>query len=199
LGKVTWWTELAELKKGEERPVKKPSAGVLPLLAGSAFILWWLSKKEVLPTDEASVFARMRIYDSLIEQFSNYNGIQNSDLVRAIIVQESKAIPSLLGTAGEVGLMQIRSIAARDVGYFQPIETLFDPAVNIQIGTLYLRRQYDRVIKGAFPSTPYREAEGLPAAWWNAISAYNAGSPTPANSGYVGGVRAWYKKFVERR
>ncbi len=94
-------------------------------------------------------------------------------LIAAIIDVESggrsvkKWEPSIKDYAW--GVMQVTTGTARYMGYTGDPEGLLDPAVNIDIGTRYLKYQLVR----------YR---------WNlvqAISAYNAGSYTPRNVGYV--------------
>lgn len=200
LAKVTWWTELEELKKGEKpAPKKLEDKGLLAMAAATAGLIWLITRpteKAKLLTDE-EIIANVRRYDYLTEPISRINGIP-SNLTRSIIARESKGEPNIPGPKGEIGLMQITEIAARDAGYFGPMEALWDPAMNIQVGTLYLRKQYDRVITGRFPSLPYREAEGLSAEWWNTVSAYNAGQPDPRNADYVERVKTWLIKFERR-
>lgn len=63
--------------------------------------------------------------------------------VMAVIQQESKFNPKVVGRHGEIGLMQIRPktarwVAAKNKIDFEKDEELFAPATNIKIGILYL-------------------------------------------------------------
>jgi membrane-bound lytic murein transglycosylase F len=74
-------------------------------------------------------------YDPLIWKYADAAGI-DWRLVSAIIYEESRFQPHVMSTAGAYGLMQVRPIAARDVG-----ETEFqDPESNIRTGVRYLER-----------------------------------------------------------
>jgi hypothetical protein len=74
-------------------------------------------------------------YDPLIWKYADAAGI-DWRLVSAIIYEESRFQPHVVSTAGAYGLMQVRPIAALDVG-----ETDFhDPESNIRTGVRYLRR-----------------------------------------------------------
>ena len=66
-------------------------------------------------------------------------------LVSAVIWRESKYDPQARGEAGEIGLMQVTPAAAADwsaqqqADDFEP-DQLWDPRVNITVGTWYLAR-----------------------------------------------------------
>lgn len=64
------------------------------------------------------------------------------DIVLSIIQQESSGRPDVVGSVGEVGLMQLRDVAARDVGE-EAAPT--DPARNIDVGTRFLQLQVQRM------------------------------------------------------
>lgn len=64
--------------------------------------------------------------------------------VMAVIDQESKFNPKIIGSHGEIGLMQIRPktalwVAARNKIDFNNDQDLFIPSTNIKIGILYLK------------------------------------------------------------
>jgi soluble lytic murein transglycosylase-like protein len=74
-------------------------------------------------------------YDRLIWKYAEAAGI-DWRLVSALIYEESRFQPHVVSTAGAYGLMQVRPIAALDVG-----ETEFrDPESNIRTGVRYLQR-----------------------------------------------------------
>lgn len=89
------------------------------------------------------------------------------DLVKAVIRQESGFQPRRVGAAGEIGLMQVTPIAARDWCEAHGVPYRFrgmlsDPRFNIEIGTWYLARGLRRWQE-------FRDADVL------ALAEYNAG------------------------
>ena len=82
-------------------------------------------------------------YDPLIWKYAEAAGI-DWRVVSAIIYEESRFQPHVVSTAGAYGLMQVRPIAALEVG-----ETEFrDPESNIRTGVRYLQR-LDEMFAGA--------------------------------------------------
>jgi soluble lytic murein transglycosylase-like protein len=74
-------------------------------------------------------------YEPLIAKYAEAAGI-DWRLVSALIHEESGFRPNVESSAGAYGLMQVREIAAQDVG-----ETEFrDPESNIRTGVRYLQR-----------------------------------------------------------
>lgn len=70
-------------------------------------------------------------------------------LVKAVVWRESKFNPRARGKAGEIGLMQVGELAAREWAEAERIQffvhsQLFDPAKNTLAGTWYLRKLLDR-------------------------------------------------------
>jgi soluble lytic murein transglycosylase len=112
-------------------------------------------------------------YDAFIREAAQRHGISWL-LVKAVIRQESKFRPWAVGDAGEMGLMQITDGVVKDWETATGAECrfrnmLFDPRLNIEIGTWYLAQALQEW-------KAYRDAEVL------ALAAYNAG---PSRS------RAW--------
>lgn len=84
-------------------------------------------------------------------------------IITGIISAESAGNPLEVGAQGEIGLMQLLpsgalADAARETDL--PVTAAFSPAVNIAIGTWYLRKLYDRL-----------------GNWRAAIGRYNAITP----------------------
>lgn len=82
------------------------------------------------------------IANTLVNE-SNRAGIDPM-FVMAVIQQESKFNPNIIGGYGEIGLMQIKPktalwITALNKIEFHDKQDLFSPAVNIKIGILYLK------------------------------------------------------------
>ncbi len=114
---------------------------------------WWSSSKE-------------RRYDPLILQASLRYQIDPA-LVKAVIWKESGFEPKARGRAGEIGLMQIRSLAAHEWAAAEKVpgfrdENLADPSINTLAGSWYLSKLLKR----------YRQTDNpIPYA----LADYNAG------------------------
>ena len=109
---------------------------------------------ETVRATRSAAAIRSRIYDDLIIEHANRNGVR-TDLVRAVVQVESGFNPGARSPKGAMGLMQLMPATAREHGVTNP----FDPAENIRAGVAYLRQLLDR----------YQNNETL------ALAAYNAG------------------------
>lgn len=83
-------------------------------------------------------------YDKLISASAERHDI-DPILIKALIYQESKFKEDALGKSGEMGLMQIKFCAVEDWANAQHFpmpskEEIFNPELNIEIGTWYLAR-----------------------------------------------------------
>lgn len=78
-------------------------------------------------------------------------------LVLAVIWQESYGNPSARGSAGEIGLMQLKDVAAIDVGFRS---APWAPEANIFVGTAYLALQTDRMGNVYDGLRAYNQGEG---------------------------------------
>jgi len=117
---------------------------VLAVLAVAAAVFLALADDPSYLAKEAIAFGRYQKYDGLIRQASQRYGVA-PELIKAVIWRESRFQPHKVGTQGERGLMQITENAAADWALAEKIETfaptdLFDPKVNIEAGTWYLKR-----------------------------------------------------------
>jgi soluble lytic murein transglycosylase-like protein len=77
------------------------------------------------------------VYSGLIQTYAKQYGVP-VDLAHAVIKVESNFNPKARGSAGEVGLMQIKPATARMMGYSGGKRGLFDPETNIKFGMKYL-------------------------------------------------------------
>lgn len=110
---------------------------VLPLAALIAlFTYQWQERRRELRFEKeiAAASARYKI---------------DAALIKAVIWQESKFNPRATGSAGEIGLMQIRDIAAMEWAEAEKLwsfehNELFDPAKNILAGSWYLAKLMKR-------------------------------------------------------
>jgi len=89
-----------------------------------------------------------RRYDARIWQAASRYGVDPA-LVKAVIWRESRFDAKARGLAGEIGLMQIRALAAQEWAQSERIqpfahEHLVDPGTNILAGTWYLGKLLKR-------------------------------------------------------
>ena len=88
--------------------------------------------------------ARFQQHDALIRSIATEHQIDPM-LVKAVVWRESRFDAQKFGTAGERGLMQVSEKAAQEwvkenrVENFR-VEELFNPKINLEAGTWYLRR-----------------------------------------------------------
>jgi soluble lytic murein transglycosylase-like protein len=76
-------------------------------------------------------------FAKLIEKYAELNGVE-PELAHAIIRVESNYNPKIRGSAGEIGLMQIKPATARMMGYSGGAKGLYDPETNLRYGMKYL-------------------------------------------------------------
>jgi hypothetical protein len=81
--------------------------------------------------------AQRSAYEALIAAHAKANHVPES-LVHRVVMRESRYNASLIGHGGVIGLMQIKLLTARGVGYTGDAEGLRDPATNIAYGVRYL-------------------------------------------------------------
>jgi soluble lytic murein transglycosylase len=155
------------LHDSARRTIRWPRILIAAVIVGSVLLFWvWPKLIERYP------FLRLRFwrdetrYDEIIWGAAGRHNI-SPHLVKAVIKQESDFVAHCVGAAGERGLMQITPGAVKDwernTGNSCPHPgLLFNPALNIEIGTWYLARALKRWQK-------YADAEVL------ALAEYNAG------------------------
>jgi soluble lytic murein transglycosylase-like protein len=119
--------------------------GTLLMGFNCAFADEWANEAgETVPlktVDRTSGFAMPDIsatkYSAIIVKYANQYNVP-IELARAVVRVESNFNPNALGSAGEVGLMQIKPATARMMGYSGSRKGLFDPETNIKYGMKYL-------------------------------------------------------------
>ena len=99
----------------------------------------------------------------------------DTNLIAAVIAQESSGNPSAVSSKGAKGLMQLMDTTASDMGVSQ----VFQPRQNIIGGTKYLKQLLDK----------YNGNEALALASYNAgtaaVDKYNGIPPYPETQRYV--------------
>jgi soluble lytic murein transglycosylase-like protein len=81
-------------------------------------------------------------YGAIVSTYARKYGVP-VELAHAVIKIESNYNPKAHGSAGEVGLMQIKPATARMLGYSGSTRGLYDPETNIRWGMKYLSMAQD--------------------------------------------------------
>ena len=153
--------------------------------AGYVKVKFPLAKEKTRQTAQLALSAsKGQDYESLILQAGKTHSV-DPDLVRAVIKAESNFNPLAVSPKGAQGLMQLMPQTATELGVTDP----FDPASNINGGTLYLSRLLD-ILEGNLP---------LSLAAYNAgLNRVIAGKEVPAiheTKNYVKRVMNYYAKL----
>jgi soluble lytic murein transglycosylase len=142
---------------GSMVPVRKRWFWILlaVLICDGVGMYWWLGRRGEKRYD-AVILAAARRYSI------------DSALIKAVVWQESRFKAAARGTAGEIGLMQVRSPAASEWAEAEKLkvfehETLIDPGTNTLAGAWYLAKLIKRYKGTTDKPLPY------------ALADYNAG------------------------
>ena len=82
-------------------------------------------------------------YATLIRKAAAKHGVP-VNIAKAVVQVESNFNPRARGSAGEVGLMQIKPATARGIGYRGSTKALYDPETNLEWGMRYLAGAHQR-------------------------------------------------------
>lgn len=122
--------------------------------------------------DERGVATATR-YEGFVAQYASSNGVPVS-LAHAVISIESNYRVNALGSAGEIGLMQIKPATARMMGYRGSTRGLYDPETNIKYGMKYLGMAH-KLGGGATCRTILKYNAGHAASRMNPVSSAYCG------------------------
>ena len=92
--------------------------------------------------DVENSFTGRKAYSALITKYAKQNGVP-VELATAVVQIESNFNPRTRGSAGEIGLMQLKPATARLMGYSGSTKGLYDPETNIKFGMKYLAMAQD--------------------------------------------------------
>ncbi|KQZ81364.1 lytic transglycosylase [Mesorhizobium sp. Root157] len=81
-------------------------------------------------------------YTTIIARYAASYGVP-VHLAHAVVQVESNYRANVVGSAGEIGLMQIKPATARMMGYSGSTKGLFNPETNIKYGMKYLAMAHD--------------------------------------------------------
>lgn len=94
-------------------------------------------------TAQERLAIRRAHYEGLIEKYAAQYDVP-VELALAVVQIESNYRPTVKGSAGEIGLMQIKPATAKLMGYKGESYGLFDPETNIRFGMKYLAGAHER-------------------------------------------------------
>lgn len=123
----------------------------------------------VASTAKAGRAAGRSAYDAIIARHAAAHGVPLA-LAHAVVRTESNYRPNARGSAGEIGLMQIKPTTARMMGYSGGAKGLYDPETNIRYGMKYLAEAH-RLGGGDTCGTALRYNAGHGAKRMNKVSA----------------------------
>jgi len=151
---------------------------------------------EELTPDEWDVFYPLAYWD-IIAQESRARSL-DPYTVAGLIRQESVFNPRAASHADAYGLMQLLVPTARmtakryGVGSDINVEALFQPRLNIQLGTSYLKDQLDKFGRIEYVAAAYNAGPGRAAAWRTSLplqmDEWAEAIPFRETRGYVQGV-----------
>jgi soluble lytic murein transglycosylase-like protein len=79
--------------------------------------------------------------DAMIARHAQMNGLPEA-LVHRVVIRESRYSPRVIGAGGAMGLMQIKTATAREMGYTGSPAGLLDPETNLTYAVRYLAGAY---------------------------------------------------------
>jgi Rod binding domain-containing protein len=164
------------------------TGSALNMLRGLGQSAAWMLDKAFIPsktsTDTQSLQNGISQWQTYINEASRKFGV-DTNLIAAVIAQESAGNPSAVSPKGAKGLMQLMDSTASEVGVSQ----VFQPRQNILGGTKYLRQLLDK----------YNGDETLALASYNAgpaaVDKYNGVPPYDETRRYVENVKALKRGF----
>lgn len=153
-------------------------------------------KPEELTREEWDVFYPLAFWDIIVEQARARN--LDPHQVAGLIRQESVFDPRARSAAKAYGLMQLLvptgQSVARKYGIDREVtaDTLFEPRLNIQLGTGYMRDQFDKFGRIEFVAVAYNAGPGRVPQWRATLPAemdeFAEAIPFKETRGYVQGV-----------
>ncbi len=121
------------------------------------------SKRKTSPSPKSK-----KNYAKLVKTVAKKHGVPTK-IAMAVVQVESNFNPRARGSAGEVGLMQIKPATARGMGYRGSTKALYDPKTNLEWGMKYLAGAHQRA-SGDVCGTILRYNAGHYAKRMNPIS-----------------------------
>ena len=167
-------------------------------------------KPEELTREEWDVFYPLAYWDIIVQESKarNLDPYQVAGLIRQETIFSSRARSS----ANAYGLMQVvvptARLTAKKYGVDREItsESLYEPRLNIQLGTAYLRDQIDKFGRIEYVAAAYNAGPGRAVAWKASlpfeIDEWAEAVPFKETKGYVQGVvrnRLQYMRLYDEK
>ena len=167
-------------------------------------------KPEEMTREQWDVFYPLAYWDIIVQesQTRNLDPYQVAGLIR----QETVFITRARSAASAYGLMQVlvptARLTARKYGVNREItvESLFEPRLNIQLGTAYLRDQIDKFGRIEYVAAAYNAGPGRAVQWKASlpleIDEWAEAVPFKETRGYVQGVvrnRLQYLRLYDQK
>ncbi|HEU4875436.1 MAG TPA: transglycosylase SLT domain-containing protein, partial [Pyrinomonadaceae bacterium] len=167
-------------------------------------------KPEEMTREQWDVFYPLAHWDIIVQesQAKNLDPYQVAGLIR----QETVFITRARSTANAYGLMQVlvptARLTARKYGVNREItiESLYEPRLNIQLGTAYLRDQIDKFGRIEYVAAAYNAGPGRAVQWRASlplqIDEWAEAVPFKETRGYVQGVvrnRLQYLRLYDQK
>jgi soluble lytic murein transglycosylase len=153
-------------------------------------------KPEELTRDEWDIFYPLNFWDIIVQEATNKR--LNPHQVAGLIRQESVFDPRAVSPAKAYGLMQLLvptgQAMARKYGIDRTItvDSLFEPRLNIQLGTGYMRDQFDKFGRIEYVAVAYNAGPGRVPQWRATLplelDEYDEAIPFKETRAYVQGV-----------
>lgn len=147
---MQWSTQVLNSSYKLEPELSSPNPTPAPTSAGV--------NKVQLTAKQIALDHRRNKYRPLVEAIARRHGVSDA-LVMALVEVESNFNPRAISRKGAMGLMQLLPSTAVSYG-LRSVQDLYDPALNIDIGTRHLKDLLDQ--------------HG--GQWALAMASYNAGS-----------------------
>jgi len=149
--------------------------------------------------------SRENRFDAVIRSAALKHGLDPL-LLKALIWHESRFNPLATGKAGEIGLMQLRMIVVRDwaqsTGVPAPSEhEVYDPYLNLEIGSWYLARAMKRWQESSFSLLlalgEYNAGRARVLGWIRKNEGDSEKAiAQSASAGYVRSIRGKYMEYL---
>jgi len=167
-------------------------------------------KPEELTREEWDVFYPLSYWDIIVQE-SRARGLDPYQ-VAGLIRQETVFMTRASSAARAYGLMQLLvptgSLTAKKYGVQRAVtvESLYEPRLNIQLGTAYLKDQIDKFGRIEYVAAAYNAGPGRAVAWRTSLPAdmdeWAEAVPFKETRGYVQGVvrnRLQYQRLYDEQ
>ena len=127
-------------------------------------------------------------YDEFVKTAAEENNL-DPEIIKAVILKESAGKPKAGSSKGAKGLMQLTSIAVRDLGLDDKSFDYYDPETNIKAGSKFLAKMID-----TFDGNLTLGLAAYNAGIWN-VRKHNGVPPFKETEDYVRAIQYMYTQM----